>query len=203
MGIKHTYYMFHKPAGYITAKTDPRHATVMEFFTDCHNEKLHPVGRLDIDTEGLLLMTDDGHFNQHLMHPQSHVEKTYFFWAMGILDEEKIRQLEQGVEMIGKEGLTAPAKVTKLETAVLSDILQYVQGNKYKKARRNRPDKEVVSGMITITEGKKHQVKRMLKAVGCCIVYLKRISIGKLKLDETLPKGAYRELTEAELLLLQ
>ena len=83
------YYMFHKPRGCITAVTDPTHKTVMEYFADEKVEGLHPVGRLDKDTEGLLLITNDGKWNQEIMHPENHVPKTYFFWALGELDEEK------------------------------------------------------------------------------------------------------------------
>ena len=103
------YYMFHKPRGCITAVTDPTHKTVMEYFADEKVEGLHPVGRLDKDTEGLLLITNDGKWNQEIMHPENHVPKTYFFWALGDLDEEKIHLIENGVDL---RGMTAkPAKI--------------------------------------------------------------------------------------------
>ena len=93
----HEYYMLNKPAGYITAKKDDKHRVVMEFFNDMENKELHPVGRLDIDTEGLLLITDDGKWNQMLMNPESHVEKEYFFWALGELNNEIIECIKNGV----------------------------------------------------------------------------------------------------------
>ena len=115
------YYMFHKPRGCITAVTDPTHKTVMEYFADEKVEGLHPVGRLDKDTEGLLLITNDGKWNQEIMHPENHVPKTYFFWALGELDEEKIHRIENGVEL---RGMTAkPAKIKRCETKTLGDIL--------------------------------------------------------------------------------
>ena len=186
------YYMFHKPRGCITAVTDETHPTVMEYFSSEKVEGLHPVGRLDKDTEGLLLITNDGKWNQEIMHPENHVPKTYFFWALGTLDEEKIRQIETGVEL---RGMTAkPAWIKRCEIKTLGEILDLAGGIRV----GNRKDQEVFSGTIVITEGKKHQVRRMLKAVGCYVVYLKRIAIGNLHLDDTLCKGDYRELTENE-----
>ena len=94
----YVYYMFHKPAGCITAVRDDRHRTVMEYFRGADVPGIHPVGRLDKDTEGLLLITNDGRWNQKLMNPENHVEKTYFFWALGELSEEEHRRLEQGID---------------------------------------------------------------------------------------------------------
>ena len=186
------YYMFHKPRGCITAVTDPTHKTVMEYFADEKVEGLHPVGRLDKDTEGLLLITNDGKWNQEIMHPENHVPKTYFFWALGELDEEKIHRIENGVEL---RGMTAkPAEIKQCETKTLGDILDLASGIRI----GNRKEQAVFSGTIVITEGKKHQVRRMLKAVGCYVVYLKRIAIGNLCLDDTLCQGKYRELTESD-----
>lgn len=190
--------MFNKPAGCITAKSDREHVTVMDYFKDIHNPKLHPIGRLDKDTEGLLLITDDGQFNQYLMQPDNHVEKTYFFWAMGELTHLEISLLENGVMLLNETKKTKPAKVTIDKTANIGDIKSIIKGNKYRKIGRNPINQVVTSGYITITEGKKHQIKRMLKAVGCYCVYLKRISIGDLILDKDLEYGKYRELTEGE-----
>lgn len=195
------YYMFHKPSGCITAKKDVQHKTVMDYFEPQLKEKLHPVGRLDKDTEGLLLLTNDGKWNQNLMHPKNHVEKTYFFWAVGELNAEKKQQLEQGVFLKGEVEKTKPAKLEIRNAAKLQDIEPLFYGKKCSNIVKNPRNQNVISGYLTIEEGKKHQVKRMLKAVGCYVVYLKRIRVGALSLDEGLQRGSYRRLTAEELKL--
>ena len=160
------YYMFHKPRGCITAVTDPTHKTVMEYFADEKVEGLHPVGRLDKDTEGLLLITNDGKWNQEIMHPENHVPKTYFFWALGELDEEKIHRIENGVEL---RGMTAkPAKIKRCETKTLGAIMELASGIRI----GNRQAQAVVCGTIGIKEGKKHQVRRIQNAGGSYLVYV-------------------------------
>ena len=200
---KYVYYMFNKPKGCITAKKDLSHKTVMEYFDKDEPENLHPVGRLDKDTEGLLFFTNDGMFNQKLMNPEYHVKKTYFFYALGFLNEEKIRILQKGVLLKGEDSLTKEAEVCIKSTGNITDILEIIKDTKYEKAGRNPRNTEIVSGYITISEGKKHQVKRMLKSVGCYVVYLKRISIGDVFLDNNLLLGEHRKLTEKELTLLK
>lgn len=195
--------MFYKPSGCITARKDEKHKTVMDYFEEEWKEELKPVGRLDKDTEGLLLFTNDGKWNQYLMRPENHVEKTYFFWAAGELNEEKRKQLEQGLFLIGAEERTMPARLEIGETAQLEEIEPLFRGKKCSNVIKNPRNHKVTSGYLTIKEGKKHQVKRMLKAVGCYVVYLKRISIGKLLLDEKLQPGEYRELKVEELRLLE
>lgn len=196
------YYMFHKPSGCITAKKDVQHKTVMDYFATGLQEKLHPVGRLDKDTEGLLLLTNDGKWNQYLMHPDNHVEKTYFFWAVGELNQEKKQQLEQGAFLRSEPEKTMPAKLEILAPGKLQEIESLFYGKNCSKIVKNPRNQNIISGYLTIKEGKKHQVKRMLKAVGCYVVYLKRIRIGGLALDEALPRGGYRKLTPEELKLL-
>ncbi|MCI5882612.1 MAG: 16S rRNA pseudouridine(516) synthase [Clostridiales bacterium] len=186
------YYMFHKPKGCITAVKDEMHKTVMDYFQGVSEPGLHPVGRLDKETEGLLLITNDGKWNQELMHPDHHVTKTYLFWALGELSQEKIRQIENGIPLRGM--VAKPAQIQLCDTKTLGDIMNLAGGIKV----GNRKEQPVFSGTIGITEGKKHQVRRMLKAVGCYVVYLKRIAIGGLTLDETLQPGEYRKLTEEE-----
>ncbi|MGH4119371.1 pseudouridine synthase [Clostridium sp.] len=178
------YYMFNKPAGYITARVDTVNKTVFDFFDDVNMNGVFHVGRLDKDTEGLLLLTNDGEFEHQLMYPSKHVEKTYFFRALGFLDEADRIKLEQGIYMGKDEMQTKSAKIEVQKCGMLDS-------NYY-----NQP---IVSGYLTISEGRKHQVKRMLKAVGCYVVYLKRVSIGGLILDESLKKGQYRSLTEEEI----
>lgn len=197
-----TYYIMNKPRGCITACHDDRHQTVMEYLPPSLRDTLRPIGRLDKDTEGLLLFTDDGKFNQALMHPEQHVEKTYFFWALGTLNDEHIEQFKQGVTLIGSDKKTAPATLTIDEKKEITDILPYLNLEQQPRLFKNPRNSQVVSGFLTITEGKKHQVKRMLKAVGCYVVYLKRISIGQLQLDNTLAPGECRPMTKKEMDLL-
>lgn len=196
------YYMFHKPAGCITARKDEMNKTVFDYFNKVNMNGIFHVGRLDKDTEGLLLFTNDGEFEHHLMHPQKHVEKTYYFWALGSLDEEDKKQLEQGVYIGKGEILTKPAKIKVYKCGMYKEFRNEISIDRLDNIDSNYYDQPVVSGYLTISEGRKHQVKRMLKAVGCFVVYLKRISIGGLILDESLKKGEYRFLKEEELQML-
>lgn len=193
------YYMFNKPAGYITARKDKAHKTVFDFFDDIKMNGVFHVGRLDKDTEGLLLFTNDGEFEHQLMYPQKHVEKTYFFWALGYLDEDDRKQLEQGIYIGKGEILTKPAKIEVQRCGMYKEFKHEIDIENLNNIDSNHYNQPVVSGYLTISEGRKHQVKRMLKAVGCYVVYLKRISIGGLMLDESLKKGQYRFLTEVEI----
>lgn len=197
------YYMFHKPSGCITARKDKKHATVMDYFSDLSNDKLNPVGRLDKDTEGLLIITDDGDLNQQLTNPEHHVEKTYFFYALGNITEEKVKSLKEGVLLKGSKSPSKCLRFSIGKQTKLESIRELLMGTNYEKVGKNPRNNLVTSGTITIAEGKKHQVKRMLRAVDCYIIYLKRESIGKLNLDENLGKGKYRALTTAELSLLR
>jgi len=193
------YYMFNKPAGYITARKDTVNKTVFDFFYDVNMNGVFHVGRLDKDTEGLLLLTNDGEFEHQLMYPQKHVEKTYFFWALGSLDEEDRKQLEQGIYIGKGEILTKPAKIEVQKCGMYKEFKHEMAIENLYNIDSNHYNQPVVSGYLTISEGRKHQVKRMLKAVGCYVVYLKRVSIGELMLDESLEKGQYRFLTEVEI----
>lgn len=186
------YYMFNKPYGCVCARRDDRYPTVMDYFTALNNENLSPAGRLDRATEGLLFITDDGVWNQEMTHPSHKKEKTYEFAAMGTLSPEDIRQLESGVLLKGARALTAPAKIRVAGTSVLCDVLPSLHPEIQEQSRHNRPDHPVVFGQITITEGKKHQVRRMLKAVRCCVISLKRISIDSVILDESLKPGEWK-----------
>ncbi|MCM1122649.1 MAG: rRNA pseudouridine synthase [Eubacterium sp.] len=167
---KHVYYMLNKPAGVVSATEDKRDRTVLDLLGEDRRDDLFPVGRLDKDTEGLLLITNDGALAHDLLSPAKHVEKEYECHLADAFREEQKRQLEQGVD-IGEKTLTKPAVVHILD------------------------DKKIT---LTITEGKFHQVKRMLYAVGNEVIYLKRLRMGSLKLDTDLPTGSYRRLTEEE-----
>lgn len=165
------YYMLHKPAGVITATEDKKESTVMDILREEKVKNLFPVGRLDKDTEGLLLITDDGELAHNLLSPKKHVDKEYLVKVRDSISEEDCRKLSEGVD-IGDEKPTAPAKVERVA------------------------EKEI---LLTIREGRFHQVKRMLQAVGNEVLYLKRLSMGRLRLPEDLEKGAYRPLSEEEI----
>lgn len=167
---KYVYYLLHKPAGCVTAKQDNVHKTVMEYFPEEIRAKdIAPVGRLDLDTEGLLLFTNDGPLTHHLLSPTHHIPKTYYAVLDKEVPESAIELFKNGVD-IGDDKLTLPA-----ELVILSD----------KEAE------------LTIHEGRFHQVKRMFEAIGCTVTYLKRLSMGSLTLG-ALQKGEYRKLSEDE-----
>ena len=171
---KYFYYMLHKPAGVVTAVRDHHDQTVL---VDAPGKDLSPVGRLDKDTEGLLLITNDGALAHRLLSPVKHVPKTYLVHTKKPVTSQMCEKLEAGVE-IGDETPTAPAK-----TKLLSDT--------------------DCGLLLTITEGRFHQVKRMLAARGKPVTYLKRLSMGALRLDDTLAPGEFRLLTAAEEAQLQ
>ena len=169
------YYMLHKPAGVVTATRDRRERTVMDLMNGACGKGLAPVGRLDKDTEGLLLITNDGELAHRLLAPGTHVEKTYYVECRGVLTVDKISILEKGVD-IGDGERTLPARVRRISQSDSSYVME-----------------------LTITEGRFHQVKRMVQAIGGSVTYLKRLSMGTLSLDTALPKGSYRPLTEIEI----
>ena len=172
---KNIYLMLHKPAGVVSATEDNREKTVMDLVRpEDRKNGLFPVGRLDKDTEGLLLLTDDGELAHRLLSPKKHVDKTYYAKIDGQVTEEHVKQFREGLD-IGDEKKTLPAVLTILLSGPVSEI------------------------EVTIHEGRFHQIKRMFEAVGCKVTYLKRLSMGSLVLDETLPPEEYRPLTEAEL----
>ena len=175
---KLVYYMLHKPAGVISATRDNFSQTVLDLITDKKRKDLFPVGRLDKDTEGLLLITNDGELAHQLLSPKKHVDKVYYAEVKGVVTEEDQKAFQEGV-MIEDNYRTLPAQLTILKSDSISEI------------------------ELTIQEGKFHQVKRMFLAVGKEVIYLKRLSMGPLKLDEQLQPGEYRELTENEVLQLK
>jgi 16S rRNA pseudouridine516 synthase len=196
------YYMFHKPTGCVTARKDLTMKTVLDYFPPDLRNMIFPIGRLDKDTEGLLLLSNDGNLEHQLMHPDKHVEKTYFFWAFGTLDNRAKDCLKAGVVIEEDETV---AKALKLQVEMVGTYQDYEEIMKLINVlslKRKDNEQPVVSGYITISEGRRHQIKRMLKAVGCYVVYLKRVSIGKLMIDAELKKGQYRELSREELNLL-
>jgi 16S rRNA pseudouridine516 synthase len=169
------YLMMNKPQGVLSATEDKRDQTVIDLLDAEYSVfELFPVGRLDKDTEGFLLLTNDGKLAHNLLSPKKGVPKTYYAHIEGIVTEEDTKRFSEGVTLDdGYE--TKPGQLRILKSADISEI------------------------ELTITEGKFHQVKRMFEAVGKQVVYLKRLSMGPLSLDESLELGAYRELTEEEL----
>lgn len=199
------YYMLYKPAGCVTARSDGLHRTVMEYLPAGARKDLFPVGRLDLDTEGLLLITNDGALSHRLLSPAHHVEKTYFARVEGPLLPEHQMQFEEGL-LIGEEKPTAPARLTilgALEKPETSDRVSgpgsWPENGASEREADQDSSPEVWETLLTITEGRFHQVKRMFQAVGCRVTYLKRIAMGGLTLDESLMPGECRPLTKEEL----
>ena len=157
---EHCYLMLHKPAGVVTATEDKKEKTVM-----------------DLITEGLLLVTNDGELAHRLLSPKKHVDKCYFTRVTGQIHEEDIHRFKEGLD-IGDEKKTLPADLEILSSGEISEA------------------------KVTICEGRYHQVKRMFEAIGCKVIYLKRLSMGSLTLDPALEKGAFRKLTEEEIAAL-
>lgn len=173
------YYLLHKPAGYVSATEDPKDQTVIDLLDSIdRNKELFPVGRLDKDTEGLLVLTNNGKLAHDLLSPKKHVDKIYYAQVKGEMVPEDIEIFAQGMTL--KDGTTyRPGKLEILSSGELSEIY------------------------VTISEGKFHQVKKMVQYVGKEVIYLKRIQMGRLKLPEELELGEYRQLTAEELMELQ
>lgn len=165
------YYMLNKPKGVVSATQDNTCKTVLDLIESDRKKDLFPVGRLDKDTEGLLLITNDGELAHNMLSPKKHVDKTYLVGIAHALKSDDIQALEKGVD-IGEDKLTLPAKVKVIS------------------------EKEI---LLTIHEGKFHQVKRMLQAVSNEVVALKRVTFGALTLDDNLKTDEYRELTLEEI----
>lgn len=192
------YYMLHKPAGVISASDDPRETTVVDLIDEQHRKDLFPVGRLDRDTEGLLLITNDGDLAHRLLSPKHHVDKRYFARILGEVTEHD-------VEVFGK-GLTLPDGLECLpaDLEMLGVYSSDADSNKALDSDSSTVMPYLVSEVIiTIREGKFHQIKRMFQATGKSVIYLKRLSMGSLELDELLSPGEYRRLTPSEVDALQ
>ena len=189
------YLMLHKPAGVVSATEDNKDKTVLDLVreqeAECESsleeveelwkfsigkKELFPVGRLDKDTEGLLILTNDGELAHQLLSPKRHVDKIYFAKLSGIVPDDAIERFENGIQ-VGKEYRAMPAKLEVLSS------------------KEEEKSSEV---QITLREGKFHQVKRMCHEIGCEVTYLKRLSMGSLKLDKNLPLGKCRKLTMEE-----
>ena len=169
--VSYEYYMLNKPAGVVSATEDRRDTTVIDLIKEKKRKDLFPVGRLDKDTEGLLLITNDGDLAHRLLAPKKHVDKVYYTKVDGELEEDDVAAFAEGITL-GDGTVCLPAGL---------DLISEHEA------------------LVTLREGKYHQVKRMLASRGKPVVYLKRLGMGKLKLDPTLPAGAWRPLTPEEL----
>ena len=172
-----TYLMLNKPKGYLTSYTDPEGRKTIYDLLKSLDQWVFPVGRLDLDTSGLLLVTNDSEFAEHITSPENHVAKTYLVKSSILLSDEQLRQLRDGIEL--KDGLTRPAQV-----------------------RRVRDSEKYTFLEITITEGRNRQVRRMLEALGAVVLKLVRVSIGPLRIG-TLQMGQWRPLTPDEVRVLR
>ena len=174
--VSYEYYMLNKPAGVVSATEDRRDTTVIDLIKEKKRKDLFPVGRLDKDTEGLLLITNDGDLAHRLLAPKKHVDKVYYAKIDGMVTEEDVKRFAEGIDIgAEEEEMTRPAKLDIMKSTEESEI------------------------RLTIHEGKFHQVKRMFLAVGKEVTYLKRERMGTLCLDENLKPGEYRLLTEEEI----
>ncbi|MDX3774783.1 16S rRNA pseudouridine(516) synthase RsuA [Chromatiaceae bacterium AAb-1] len=170
------YFMLHKPQGYVCSTDDPDHPTVFTLLDEPLTERLHTVGRLDLDTTGLILITDDGQWSHRISSPKHHVAKTYRTWLADPIPQSTVKAFADGIMLRGEKQPTLPAEL------------------------------EIVGeqeALLTIHEGRYHQVKRMFAAIGNKVEKLHREKIGALQLPADLAEGDYRELTADELALLQ
>lgn len=168
------YYIFHKPSGCVTANSDNLHKTVFDYIPNNRKNDLFAVGRLDIDTEGLLIITNDGELAHNLLSPKKNVKKTYYAKVKGMVTEDMKYAFLKGID-IGDDKPTLPAELVILESGETSIC------------------------KVTVQEGRFHEVKRLFLAFDCKVLYLKRISMGEFILDEELKCGEYRKFTEEEL----
>ncbi len=220
---KYAYYMFNKPAGCVSATTDNTCKTVIDYLKNEQVSGLFPVGRLDKDTEGLLIITNDGELAHKLLSPKKHVAKKYYARIKGNLPTNVEKRFEDGLD-IGDEKKTLPARIEVLQNAKTTESTDKLTGktdNMTGKTDNMTGNTDNITDVVIsdrsdalhdegpalfdsevyvmITEGRYHQVKRMFKAVGCEVTYLERKSMGGLELDDTLRRGEYRKLTAEEI----
>ena len=212
---KNHYIMMNKKRGYVSANKDGQHPTVFDLLDESYRtpylqENLHLVGRLDMDTEGLLLFTTDGELTHRLISPKTHISKTYFC----VLEHSETDEHKQEIARLFKEGIEVgpddnepgfkcePATIkwaTEDEFKLHTNKSSVLEALSSAGVSFNAENAQNQVALLTIYEGKYHQVKRMFAAVGNKVVFLKRISVGKLELDKTLEPGKYRELLEEEI----
>ena len=184
---EYAYYILNKPAGIVSASRDKNARTVIDLIPQPRKRDLFPVGRLDKDTVGLLLITNDGKLAQSLLSPGKHVEKRYYIQYEGTLPQDAVERVEEGLD-IGDETPTAPAKL-------IVPVVPVGDGSGLTRTVPNWNEAELI-----LTEGRYHQVKRMFEALGCKVAFLERKAMGKLTLPDDLKRGEVREITREELL---
>ena len=185
--------MLNKPAGVVSATVDNNDRTVIDLIDSERKKDLFPVGRLDKDTVGLLIITNDGKLAHSLLSPVKHIDKKYFARVEGIITEEHIKRFKEGLKL--KDGtLTKPAQLE-----IIKSGNEGLDNSKLENEKSNN----ISDVEITICEGKYHQIKRMIACIGGKVIYLKRLSMGRLELDENLHEGEYRRLTEDEIKCLR
>lgn len=185
---KYHYYLLNKPAGCVSATRDGLSQTVLDFLQNEPTRDLFPVGRLDKDTEGLLLITNDGILAHNLLSPKKHVDKSYIAFVDKKLNQEQIAEFKSGLD-IGDESFTLPAGIYE---ASLSEIENGLMNASIK------PEYEIAY-IVTLKEGRYHQIKRMFAHFSSEVVYLKRLTMGSLTLDNNLMPGHYRTLSKTEI----
>jgi 16S rRNA pseudouridine516 synthase len=179
--IEYIYLMMNKPQGVISATEDHKNVKTVIDLIDDYNKNFEPfpVGRLDKDTEGLLILTNNGKLAHNMLSPRKHVEKTYFAYVEGMLTDKDIKAFEEGVTFLDDAYKTMPAKLEIIKSKDISEC------------------------KVTIREGKFHQVKRMFEAIDKRVIYLKRLSMGPIFLDDNLELGEYRVLNDREMQLIE
>ena len=186
------YFMLNKPSGIISSSNDKKQKTVVDLITTKTRKDLFPVGRLDKDTHGLIIISNDGDLAHKLLSPKRHVAKTYFLKARGKINNSVIKKFDEGIWLNDFKTMPAALQILKYT----NEEINYIDEN----SRENLTYKgDVTYCNITIKEGKYHQIKRMFKAINSEVLYLQRISMGNLKLDTSLKEGEFRELTALEL----
>lgn len=189
------YYMLNKPAGVVSAVTDKRDKTVVQLIDTEKRRDLFPVGRLDKDTEGLIIITNDGKLANAILSPNKHVEKTYYAIVRGNVTDDVILRFQEGLD-IGDARITKPAGLKLVDSLISEGAVRDLDNEA-------GADDKLCHVEITITEGRFHQIKRMFEAVGMKVIYLRRLSMGGIVLDEALPCGSWRRLSEDEVELLR
>lgn len=188
---EYEYYMLNKPQKVICASTDEKQTTVIDLIKEPKRKDLFCVGRLDKDTEGLLLITNDGELSHRLLSPKKHVNKTYFAKLDKAVDDKLIAEFKKGIDI----------NIAKCEDEDIDTVEPEIYHTL--PAELVLADNKADEIYITICEGKFHQIKRMFLAFGIKVLFLKRVSFGKLVLDDTLGIGDYRKLSEIEIKLLK
>lgn len=207
---QYVYYMLNKPSGCVSATKDNMHKTVIDLLKENTGnntrDDIFPAGRLDIDTEGLVLLTNDGTLAHMLLSPRRHVDKAYYLVAEGIITDNGIKQLTEGID-IGDAALTLPAKAENIKFCSIEEFSKNIQDiirSQYnEKPLQTQEDQVYTSMELVLHEGRYHQVKRMVEAAGSRVLYLKRIRIGTLWLDKALLPGECRELSAEEVRQLE